>query len=75
VGGFAEGWPNPGQGLFEYRTCLEDHLLLRYEIDDAIEPEPVALSIGDRLEQAFGSISRRHLARVGAYEGRFDPRF
>ncbi len=75
LGGFAEGWANPGQGLGEFTICLEDHLLLRHEADDGIDPERYALDLGDRIEQAFGSISRRHLARVGEYVGRFDPSF
>jgi hypothetical protein len=54
---------------------LEDHLLLRYEIDDAIDAQQYAVGLGDRLEQAFGSIRRRHLARTGDYAGRVDPRF
>jgi hypothetical protein len=75
LGGFAEGWANPGQGLWEFPTCLEDHLLLRHEVDEVIDPEQYALGLGDHLEQGFGSVHRRHLARAGEYVGRFDPRF
>jgi len=75
LGGFAEGWANPGQGLFDFTTCLEDHLLLRREVQDAPNPEDLALDLGDHIEQAFGTLHRRHLARVGEYQGRFDPRF
>src|SRR6266540_2426546 len=40
-----------------------------------IDAELVALDLGDRLEQSFGTTHRRHLANRGEYEGRFDPRF
>jgi len=54
---------------------MEDHVLLRWELDDGIDGEILALAVGDRLEQAFGTTLRRHLAHGGEYEGRFDPRF
>lgn len=75
LGTFAEGWAQPGYGLYDYSLCLDANVLLRFEITDHIVPEDLALSAGARLELAFGSPRRRHLARIGAYEGRFDPRF
>jgi hypothetical protein len=30
--------------------------------------------VGDRIEQAFGTLHRRHIARRGEYEGKFDPK-
>jgi hypothetical protein len=75
LGGFAEGWREPGQGLAELTACIEDHVLLRWELSADFEVEEVALDVGDRVEQAFGTTFRRHLARRGEYEGRFDPRF
>jgi len=75
LGGFAEGWANPGQGLMDVARCIEDHLLLRRESDGTIDAERYALTVGDQLEQAFGTTQRRHLAHQGEYEGRFDPRF
>jgi hypothetical protein len=57
------------------RTRIEDHLLLYHESDGAIDAEKYALTLGDHLEQAFGTTNRRHLARTGEYQGRFDPRF
>jgi hypothetical protein len=75
LGTLAEGWPNPGQGFVdEFPTCLEDHVLLRRELTATIDPQDYAMSLGDRLEQAFGSTMRRHIGRVGEYENRFDPR-
>jgi hypothetical protein len=76
LGNTAEGWAPPEGGfLDELPTCLDDQVLLRHEVDDTINPKAFALSMGDHLEQAFGSTRRRHIARVGQYEGRFDPRF
>jgi hypothetical protein len=71
---FAEGWAEPGSGLGEIEACLEDHLLLRWEADEMINPESFALDLGDRMEQAFGTLYRRHIARIGEYADRFDPR-
>jgi len=73
LGMFAEGWAQPGYGLYDYSLCLDSNILLRFEITDSINPEDLALSAGARLELAFGSPIRRHLARSGEYEGRFDP--
>jgi hypothetical protein len=75
LGTFAEGWPEPGQGLFDFTTCLDENVLLRHESDKLPEPEQLAVDLGDRLEQVFGTVHRRHLARRGEFEGRFDPRF
>lgn len=73
LGEFAEGWRNPGEGLFEYPRCLDDHVLIRLEVE-VIDDEWVAMELGDRIEQAFGTTNRRHVARTGKYEGSFDPR-
>jgi hypothetical protein len=76
LGHLAEGWQSPGQGFGdEFPTCLEDHVLLRREVDGMIDPQGYAMNLGDRLEQAFGSTMHRHVARIGEYVGRFDPRF
>jgi hypothetical protein len=74
LGGFAEGWREIGQGLHGFSTCLDDHVLLRWELDE-IETENIAMGAGDRLEQAFGTTHRRHIANRGEYADRFDPRF
>jgi len=75
LGSFAEGWTEPGTGFRDFATCIEDHILLRWEINDGVDPETLALALGDHLEQAFGSTHRRYLANRGEYEGRFDPGF
>ena len=74
LGGFAEGWREPGQGFGDFIACLDDQVLLRWELDE-IEAENLAMDAGDRLEQAFGTTHRRHFANRGKYEDRFDPRF
>ena len=77
LGSFAEGWPEPGTGLgfWDPTRCIEDDVLLRWELEDEIDPENLARAVGDRMEQTFGSTFGRHLAHRGEYEGRFDPRF
>lgn len=74
LGGFAEGWREIGQGLHGFKTCLDDHVLLRWELDE-IEAENIAMGAGDRMEPAFGTTHRRHLASRGEYADRFDRRF
>lgn len=74
LGNFAEGWVEPGQGLFDFEVALEDHVLLRRELHRAFEPESIAVDVGDDLERAFGTTLRRHLAGRGEHEGRLDPR-
>jgi hypothetical protein len=74
LGSFAEGWREPQTAFGDSATCIEDHVLLRWELD-GVDAEVLALAVGDRLEQAFGSTLRRHLANRGDYAGRFDPRF
>jgi hypothetical protein len=74
LGSFAEGWREPQAAFGDSATCIEDHILLRWELDE-LDAEVLALAVGDRLEQAFGSTLRRHLANRGDYVGRFDPRF
>jgi hypothetical protein len=75
LGSFAEGWSEPGSGFWDFTTCIEERILLRWEVDDGVDPETLALALGDHLEQAFGSTHRRYLAHRGEYQGRFDPRF
>lgn len=75
LGSFAEGWREPGQGLHDMVTCIEEHVLLRWELTERFEVDQVALELGDRLEQVFGTTHRRHLAHRGEYQDQFDPRF
>ncbi len=74
LGGFAEGWRDVGDMLWDAPTCVEPNVLLRVEAD-VLEPEALAMDIGERVENAFGSTHRRFLAHRGEFENRFDPRF
>ena len=74
LGGFAEGWAEPGSGFHDWQTCVERHVLLRHELYADFDPRTVALHVGDRIEQAFGTTHRRYLAHRGPYEGEWDPR-
>jgi hypothetical protein len=62
LGGFAEGWSDFGG------------VLLRVECN-VIDPEALAMDVGEQLENAFGSTRRRFLGNRGEYTDRFDPRF
>lgn len=75
LGGFAEGWRDVGDMLYrDVPACIENNVLLRVECD-VLDPEGLAMDIGERLENAFGSTHRRFLANRGDFEARFDPRF
>jgi hypothetical protein len=71
--GFAEGWNDVGRGLWDPPTCIEESILLRFE-RDTLDPEELAMTVGDRIENSFGGTHQRHLANRGEFEGRFDPR-
>lgn len=75
LGGLAEGWSSPSDFGYDLPTCMEDHVLLRWELDEEFDVRDLAMDVGDRVEQAFGSTHRRHLAHRGDFEGQFDPRF
>lgn len=74
LGDFAEGW-EPAFGVYrDSKRCLEPNVLLRWEFDNDFEPKELAIDVGARIENAFCSIDRRHLARRGNFQGKFDPR-
>jgi hypothetical protein len=75
MGSFAEGWAEFGRDYWDPVTCLDDIVLIRWELETNFDPETLALEAGDRLEQSFGTTQRRHLAGRGPYDGQFDPRF
>ena len=75
LGAFAEGWRDIGDIVFlDAPTCVEQNVLLRIECD-ALDPEALAIDIGERIENTFGSTHRRFIANRGEFEARFDPRF
>ena len=75
LGGFAEGWKDVGDMFFwDAPTCVESNVLLRVE-RDILDPEALAMDVGERLVNAFGSTHRRFIANRGDFEARFDSRF
>ena len=68
----AEGWPEPYQDI-DVPTCADDGVELRWELGTII-PADVAIDAGNRVENAFGTVRARHIARSGASIGKFDPR-
>lgn len=75
LGGFAEGWRDFDSGLLhDFRRCLDQHVLLRTELEPPFDPRALAFEMGDRLELAFGTVNQRYLANRGPFEGQFDPR-
>jgi len=74
LGDFAEGWAQFGDFNHPGNTCGEPSVFHRWETD-ALDPEALALDAGARLENSFGTTHRRHIARTGELQGRFDFRF
>ncbi len=74
LGGFAEGWRDVGDMFWDAPTCVEPNVLLRFECE-VLDPEALAVDVGERLENTFGSTHRRFVANRGDFEARFDPRF
>lgn len=77
LGNVGEGWAEPGQ--FENRVggCVEDHLLWDVQLSLPLsedEQRNLALSVGDRLEDAWGVAQRRYLAHRGDRAGQLDHR-
>jgi hypothetical protein len=71
---FGDGWADPFSGGRTRSRCEEANVLFRWEVPE-LDPEAIALEAGSRVENAFGTTLRRHLAQRGEYEGRLDPRF
>jgi hypothetical protein len=77
LGDVAEGWAEPHSFENHVGGCADEHLLWHWELaelpagDDLRE---LALSVGDRLEDAWGVRQRRYLANRGELQGSFDHR-
>lgn len=81
LGDFGQGWQEPWQMRFpEERlgNCRNRHLLWHIEVeqlpDDTPAAQALAFSVGDRIDNAWGSKSKRYLDREGSMEGQFDLR-
>ena len=79
LGAFGEGWREPWQGRFpidSLRPCQYRHLLWHIEIDqlpdDTSTAQALAFSAGDRIDNAWGSRSKRYLDHQGSLAGQFN---
>ena len=72
---FAEGWDERHPWMFDSMcVCAEANVLHTWE-RTAIDAEALGIDAGSRIENSFGTTQRRHLARVGHFAEKFDPRF
>ncbi len=78
LGHFGEGWREPWHGGFPIDSlgpCQYRHLLWHIEIDQLPDDTPaaqaLAFSAGDRIDNAWGSRSKRYLDHRGSIEGEF----
>lgn len=77
LGNVGEGWAEPLTWENELPPCTEEHLLWHIELDDLPQgnsARDLVFSVGDRIEDAWGSRQRRYLARAGDLKGRLDVR-
>lgn len=51
-----------GDSFWDAPTCVESNVLLRYEID-VLDPEALAMDVGERVANTFGS-THRHSSRT-----------
>jgi hypothetical protein len=71
---FAEGWDDRHPWFLDRaQGCAEPHVLHTWERPE-LDPEALGLDAGCRVENSFGSVRQRHLARTGSFAGAFDPR-
>jgi hypothetical protein len=72
---FAEGWDERYPWFADRaQGCTESHVLHTWELAD-LDPEALGLDAGCRVENSFGSVQQRHVARTGPRAGMFDPPF
>lgn len=77
LGNVGEGWAEPDSFGNTVGGCPEEHLLWHLTIDGPSDHEAqqaLAFAIGDRIENAWGTVHRRYLARVGDWTDRLDVR-
>ncbi len=75
LGNFGAGWAEYGDPRANTRPCPEPNLLWRRELDSwpaAEETRQLAYGVGAWVEDSFGSLNRRFLAREGKLTGEFD---
>lgn len=78
LGNVAEGWAEPGQLGTRTPECRESNVVVREELEswpeDPDERRELALRLGGRIEDAWGTRQRRFIASGGDLEGEFDRR-
>lgn len=74
LGHVAQGWAEPSDFMHRPSTCLEDHVLIRLEFAELPPAKEIAMVLAERIDNAWGSTSKRFLARQGEQEGHFDTR-
>lgn len=77
LGNVGEGWAEPGQWENEIGGCPDENLLWHIELSPPLDEEAqrkLALSVGDRFEDAWGVKQRRYLAHRGDRAGQLDHR-
>lgn len=77
LGNVGEGWAEPDSFQNTVGGCPEEHLLWHLSIDEPPYDEAqraLAFALGDRIENAWGTVHRRYLARVGDWTDRLDVR-
>jgi hypothetical protein len=75
---FGEDWSEPGGGEFEPILCPDAGLLWIHELEgpfpNGATARDFAYSVGDRLENAWGTDLRRYLNASGPHSGQFNWR-
>ena len=77
LGNVGTGWAELGSFENRVGTCVDTSLLWHLELDKVLDEDGerrVAFTVGDRLEDAWGVVQRRYLARTGDRNGRLDVR-
>jgi hypothetical protein len=78
LGNLGDGWAQPFAFDHRHDGCAEPHLLWHHEVEGldllSTAPEEIAISVADRLEDAWGCEQRRYIARGGPLAGQFDYR-
>ena len=75
LGDFATGWADVQRPFYSGRKNVELNVLMRRELSAWSDEDGVrelAYRLGDQIENSWGYVYHRYLARDGEYEGKFD---
>ncbi len=76
LGGFGTGWIEPTDMRSHDHLCEEEAILWTIVVDGIASEEirrSIAFSVGDRIENAWGSTRRRYLDATGDCADEFNP--